>query len=83
MAAILGNVPGYGVKKYTEIYRGTESVAASLVEAGGTHFKTKLSSVATNISRGEVTERQLLDSLCVHLQNRDIWHRWSRLDACK
>lgn len=54
-------------------------MAASLVEAGGTHFKTKLSSVATNISRGEVTERQLLDSLCVHLQNRDIWHRWSRL----
>ena len=52
----------------------------SLKEAGWAHLKSKLLTVITKVSGGKVSQRQLLNSLSLHLQDSSVWNRWSRLE---
>ena len=69
------------VKIYIKMHFKSVSscLVISLKEAGWAHLKSKLLAVITKVSGGKVSQRQLLHSLSLNLQDSSIWNRWSRL----
>jgi len=59
--------------------KSVSCLVTSSIEACRAHFKSELLRVITKVSRGKVSQGQLLHSLSLHLQHGSIGHGWSRL----